>query len=310
MYSENKMKQWQLIVEHIEQTTGRHFSIRQQQSMAGGCINTAFLLTGEDGQQYFVKTNRSGQQAMFAAEARGLQAIASSDTVKVPLPICFGTNMGFGENQVQSYIVLEYLNMTGRADQRRLGEQLAAMHDVNVEQFGWDINNTIGATFQPNAWMDNWLDFWREQRLGFQLKLAAQNGYGGELQSLGEKLLVEMPLLFADRVFSSRTIKPSMLHGDLWGGNVAGMQDSTPIIFDPAFYYGDREADLAMTYLFGGFSTDFYASYQNVYPLDDGFVVRKIFYNIYHIINHLNMFGGGYHGQAIQMLKQVLSEIN
>ncbi len=297
------MKQWQLIIKHIEQTTGRRFSVGQQKRLGGGCINAAFLLTGDDGQQYFVKTNRAGQQAMFAAEARGLQVIASSNTVKVPRPICFG------ENQTQSYIVLEYLNLTGRTDQRLLGEQLADMHDVSVEQFGWDINNTIGATFQPNAWMDSWLDFWREQRLGLQLKLAAQNGYGGELQSLGEKLLVEMPLLFADRVFSTRKIKPSMLHGDLWGGNVAGMQDGTPIIFDPAFYYGDREADLAMTYLFGGFTSDFYASYQNVYPLDDGFVVRKTFYNIYHIINHLNMFGGGYHGQAIQMLEQVLSEI-
>ena len=140
--------------------------------------------------------------------------------------------------------------------------------------------------------------------LGYQLQLAAKNGYGGELQSLGEKLLIEMPVLF-----TGREIKPSMLHGDLWGGNAAGLKDGTPVIFDPAFYYGDREADLAMTYVFGGFGPDFYASYQNAFPLDDGFAVRKTFYNIYHIINHLNMFGGGYHGQAIHMLEQVLAEI-
>lgn len=302
--SDNSMKQWRLIGEHIEQVTGRRFLVTQQKSMGGGCINAAFLLTGENGRQYFVKTNQAGQKAMFAAEARGLQAIASSNSVKVPGPICFGENVGFGENQAQSYIVLEYMNMNGRLDQRLLGEQLAAMHNVMAEQFGWDINNTIGATFQSNAWMDSWLSFWSEQRLGFQLKLAAQNGYGGKLQSLGEKLLVEMPLLFTDQ-----EIKPSMLHGDLWGGNVAALNDGTPVIYDPAFYYGDREVDLAMTYLFGGFGADFYASYQNTFPLDAGFTVRKTFYNIYHVINHLNMFGGAYHGQSIQMLRQVLSEI-
>ncbi len=293
------MKQWQSIIEHIEQTTGRHFSLGRQQVLGGGSINAAFLLTGEDGQQYFVKTNRTGQKAMFEAEARGLQVMAASNTLKVPRPVCFG------ENQAQSYIVLEYLDMVGQADQRVLGEQLAAMHHVTAEQFGWEINNTIGATFQPNDWMDNWLDFWSKQRLGFQLQLAAKNGYGGELQSLGEKLLLEMP-----KLFTGAEIKASMLHGDLWGGNVAGLKDGTPVIFDPAFYYGDREADLAMTYVFGGFAPDFYASYQNAFPLDDGFAVRKTFYNIYHIINHLNLFGGGYHGQAIHMLEQVLSEIN
>jgi len=236
---------------------------------------------------------------MFEAEAHGLQALASSHTLRVPQSVCFG------ENSAQSYIVLEYLEMNGRADQRLLGEQLAAMHRVTAENFGWVIDNTIGATHQPNQWTVNWLDFWREQRLGFQLQLAAKNGYGGELQSLGEKLLLEMP-----KLFSGRQIKASMLHGDLWGGNVAGLQDGTPVIYDPAFYYGDREADLAMTYVFGGFDADFYASYQNALPLDDGFAVRKTFYNIYHIINHLNLFGGAYHGQAINMLEQVLAEIN
>ncbi len=293
------MKQWQSIISHIEQTTGRSFSLEQQQSLAGGSINSAFLLRGKNAQQYFVKTNRPDQLAMFEAEAHGLQALASSHTLRVPQSVCFG------ENSAQSYIVLEYLEMNGRADQRLLGEQLAAMHRVTAENFGWVIDNTIGATHQPNQWTVNWLDFWREQRLGFQLQLAAKNGYGGELQSLGEKLLLEMP-----KLFSGRQIKASMLHGDLWGGNVAGLQDGTPVIYDPAFYYGDREADLAMTYVFGGFDADFYASYQNALPLDDGFAVRKTFYNIYHIINHLNLFGGAYHGQAINMLEQVLAEIN
>jgi len=293
------MKQWQSIISHIEQTTGRAFLVEQQQSLGGGSINSAFLLADKNGQQYFVKTNRPGQLAMFEAEARGLQALASSNTLRVPESVCFG------ENPTQSYIVLEYLEMNGQADQQLLGEQLAAMHRVTAENFGGEIDNTIGATFQPNPWTADWLEFWCEQRLGFQLQLAAKNGYGGELQSLGEKLLLEMP-----KLFSGREILASMLHGDLWGGNVAGLKDGTPVIYDPAFYYGDREADLAMTYVFGGFTPGFYASYQSAFPLDDGFAVRKTFYNIYHIINHLNMFGGGYYGQAIHMIKQVLAEIN
>ena len=292
------MSRWQAIVQHIEEVSGQAFTLNQQQSLAGGSINSAFLLKGDNGVQYFVKTNASGRQGMFAAEVRGLAALASSNTLKVPKPLCFG------DDGSQSYIVMEYLALNGRADQQLLGEQLAAMHMVTADQFGWDIDNTIGATHQPNARSDDWLAFWRDQRLGFQLQLAAKNGYGGELQSLGEKLLVEMP-----KLFSGRDVQSSMLHGDLWGGNVAGLIDGTPVIYDPAFYYGDREADIAMTYVFGGFSPDFYASYQNVYPLDDGFAVRKTFYNIYHIINHLNLFGGGYYGQSINMIEQVLAEI-
>jgi protein-ribulosamine 3-kinase len=291
------MSHWHSIVQHIEQATGEAFSVKQQRSLGGGSINRAFLLTG-DKKRYFVKTNRTGNGSMFAAEARGLQELASSHTVKVPVPICFGDDLA------QSYIVLEYLDMVGRADQAVLGEQLAAMHRVTAARFGWDIDNTIGATHQPNAWMNDWLAFWQEQRLGYQLQLAADNGYGGLLQTLGEKLLCEMP-----KLFTGREVSPSMLHGDLWGGNVAGLSDRTPVIFDPAFYYGDRETDLAMTYVFGGFSPDFYASYESALPLDDGFAVRKTFYNIYHIINHLNLFGGGYHGQAIAMIERVLTEI-
>ncbi len=296
------MIRWKSVVADIERATGRAFSVKHQQSLAGGSINAAYLLSGDQA-RYFVKTNAPGKKAMFEAEAKGLFALAASNTIKVPVPICVG------DDGSQSYLVLQYLELNGRANQVLLGEQLAAMHRVTAEQFGWEINNTIGATLQRNVWMTDWVEFWRTQRLGFQLQLAAQNGYGGKLQLLGEKLLIEMP-----KLFSGRKITPSMLHGDLWGGNVAGlndgMEDSTPVIFDPAFYYGDREADLAMTYVFGGFSADFYSSYENASPLDAGFAVRKTFYNIYHIINHLNLFGGGYHHQSIQMLEQVLAEIS
>lgn len=292
------MNHWQPIIDHIETSTGNGFSVDRQQVVGGGSINNAFILSDSKRGQYFVKTNHSGQAAMFEAEARGLQELADSNCIRVPRPVCHG------DDGSQSYIVLEYLDMSGHAEQVALGKQLAEMHKVTMPQFGWQIDNTIGATHQPNKMMDDWLEFWRKQRLGFQLKLAAKNGYGGELQTLGDEMLARMHVLF-----TGRQVVASMLHGDLWGGNVSGLPGGAPVIFDPAFYYGDREADIAMTYLFGGFSKQFYASYQESYRLDDGFEVRKTFYNIYHIINHLNLFGGGYHVQAVDMLKKVLAEI-
>lgn len=291
------MDLWQHIEQHIKQSTGSDFNIRTNNSVGGGCINSAFRVT-DNGLDYFIKTNDVSKAQMFEAEAEGLKEMAASNTIRVPLPVCYGTH----DNQC--YIVMEYLDMGGSADMAKLGQQFAAMHRVTADRYGWRIDNTIGSTHQPNAWMDDWIEFWRERRLGYQLQVAARNGYGGELQRLGERLLSDMPALFNDH-----DPEPSMLHGDLWGGNYGALRDGTPVIFDPAFYYGDREADLAMTELFGGFGANFYAAYNQVWAVDQGYEVRKTFYNIYHIINHANLFGGAYQGQAISMMKRVLAEI-
>lgn len=291
------MSLWTQIEQDISNSTGKPFVIDINRAVGGGDINTATRIT--DGErEYFVKTNHVRYGDMFVAEAEGLQAMAASHTIRVPEVIAYGSDAA------QCYIVMENLDLSGRCDSRLLGEQLAAMHAVTAEQFGWHIDNTIGATEQVNTREQDWITFWREHRLGFQLKLAAQNGYGGELQRLGERLLADFPALFA-----SYSPQASMLHGDLWSGNYGGLADGEPVIFDPAFYYGDREAELAMTTLFGGFSADFYVAYNNAWPLDDGYRTRKTFYNIYHIINHANLFGGGYHGQAIGMIQQVLAEL-
>jgi protein-ribulosamine 3-kinase len=180
-----------------------------------------------------------------------------------------------------------------------------SMSGVETSRFGFAQNNFIGTTPQPNAWKDNWPDFWREHRLGFQLRLAAQNGYGGQLQSLGEKLSDALPAFFA-----GYTPQPSLLHGDLWSGNHAYLQDGTPTIFDPATYYGDRECDIAMTELFGGYPADFYAAYRAAYPLDAGYATRRDLYNLYHILNHANLFGGGYARQAEQMMLRLLRNLD
>lgn len=288
---------WQHLEQQITRATNSRFHIHNNQGVGGGCINSAFKVS-DKGQSYFIKANSADKAYMFEAEAEALREMAASNTVRVPEPVCYGVY----DNQC--YLVMEYLELGGSADMETFGRQFAAMHRVTADSFGWHIDNTIGSTPQPNTQSHDWIEFWREQRLGFQLETAARNGYGGELQRLGERLLADMPALF-----THHQARASMLHGDLWGGNYGATRDGVPVIFDPAFYYGDREADLAMTTLFGGFGARFYAAYNEAWPLDQGYDVRKTFYNIYHIINHLNLFGGGYHGQAIRMLESVLSEL-
>lgn len=285
------------VVNHISATTGRNFSCRHQARLGGGCINEAWRLSDEYS-SFFVKLNTAATLDMFIAEFEGLQALHATRAVKIPVPLCYGVA---GDH---TYLVTEHLSLTGKIDYARLGEHLAAVHGQYGVNFGWHRDNTIGTTPQPNPAMQDWIEFWRLHRLGYQLELAADNGYGGELQILGERLLTDFHSLF-----DSYRPRPSLLHGDLWSGNVGALPDTTPVIFDPAVYYGDREADLAMTELFGGFSPAFYSAYHVHSPLDPGYKVRKHFYNLYHLLNHLNLFGGGYRHQAEQTMRLLLAEL-
>ncbi len=287
------------LAQHIASATGRTFTPAARQAVGGGCINQAIVLEG-DAQRYFVKLNDAHRLAMFEAEAEGLHALGATRTVRVPLPVCRGVAAG------QAFLALEYLPLRGAsADaQQRLGRELAQLHRATAARFGWTRDNTIGSTPQRNDETDDWVSFWRERRLGFQLGLAADNGYGGSLQRDGEKLLDRLPAFFRDY-----RPQASLLHGDLWGGNAAATDAGEPVIFDPAVYYGDREADLAMTELFGGFGARFHAAYREAWPLDDGYRVRKNLYNLYHVLNHLNLFGGGYRAQAQQMIERLLAEM-
>ncbi len=292
------MTTWQIVSEHIAQTTGQPFDPVEPRHLGGGCINTAVRLTDGD-RSYFVKLNSAALLPMFEAESEGLRAMAGSRTLRVPEPLCFGLT------EEQSYLVMEYIEMghAGRDGSALAGRQLAGMHRTLWDRFGWTLDNTIGSTPQHNRPGSDWIAFWREQRLGFQLQLAARNGYGGSLQRGGERLLDGFHVLI------DHDPEPSLLHGDLWGGNLAYDRDGRPVIFDPAVYYGDREADLAMTELFGGFGNNFYAAYRERWPLDPGYATRKTLYNLYHILNHLNLFGGGYLGQANTMIDRLLAEI-
>ena len=281
----------------IRDATHHPLDVRNATPVGGGSINQAYRLEGTDGSRYFLKLNDARHLPMFAAEAQGLNAIAATNTLRVPQPVAHGTT------NAHSFLMLEHLELGSRGNAQQLGEQLAALHRFTNEKFGFSQDNYIGTTPQPNDWKDNWMDFWREQRLGFQLRLAAQNGYGGKLQALGEKLLDALPAFFTGCM-----PQPALLHGDLWSGNHAFLADGTPVIFDPAPYYGDRECDLAMTELFGGYPADFYAAYRAAYPLDDGYAVRRDLYNLYHILNHANLFGGGYARQAEGMMQRLLAE--
>lgn len=286
------------IAEQISNATNTHFEVETSKAISGGDINRAFLLQGKNA-RYFVKLNRADLVEMFAAEFAGLHELAQTKTVTVPKPITFG------QTADASFLALEFIELKRATSQseRLFGEQLAQLHLQKQAFFGWHIDNTIGSTPQKNARAENWVKFWREQRLGFQLQLATQKGYGSQLQTLGEKLSERL-----DDFFTDYTPQPSLLHGDLWGGNAAATEQNLPVMFDPACYYGDRETDLAMTELFGGFSADFYAAYNNVWQLDTGYKTRKALYNLYHILNHVNLFGGGYASQAQQMMQKLLAQ--
>ncbi|MEJ2645332.1 MAG: fructosamine kinase family protein [Gammaproteobacteria bacterium] len=294
------MTLWRVIADRIEQVTGDTIDPGAPDGVGGGCINRAVRVAGTE-RDYFVKLNDAGRLDMFEAEAAGLKEIARSKTLRVPQPLCWGVD---GDS---AYLVLEHVafGRGGTSSLEALGRGLAAMHRVGRDSFGWDRNNTIGSTPQINTPDRDWMAFWRDHRLGYQLQLAARNGYGGRLQRDGERLMDALPALF-----EGYRPPPSLLHGDLWSGNYAMDGTGEPVIFDPAVYYGDREADLAMTELFGGFGGRFYAAYREAWPLEPGYDARKRLYNLYHVLNHANLFGGGYAAQAQHLIDGLLSELS
>ncbi len=292
------MTLWQEVARDIGAATGEAFIVRAQRRVGGGCIHNALVLE-DDRRQFFVKHNSVSRRAMFEAEAEGLQALESNNSLRVPHVIAVGHSAD------DAYIVLEYLDL-GHSSERPdlLGIGLATLHRQTGDQYGWAHDNFIGSTPQHNAFNRDWAAFWRDTRLAAQYHLAETNGYRGRLMSQGEKLLADLPVFFRDY-----RPQASLVHGDLWSGNYAYDTSGRPVIFDPAVYYGDRETDIAMTELFGGFPASFYAAYRDAWPLDAGYRVRRGLYNLYHVLNHLNLFGGGYGAQAERMTATLLSEI-
>ena len=226
---------------------------------------------------------------MLEAEADGLRAIKATATIRVPAAVAVGSEEACG------YLAVEWLDLSGPGDDAALGAALARLHrgkplaGPRGERFGWSRDNFLGATPQANGWCDDWAAFFAERRLAPQLARAAANGHGADLQRRGERLLQR-----SRELLRRRDVEPSLVHGDLWSGNAGSLADGTPVVFDPAVYVGDREVDIAMTELFGGFGGAFMRAYGEAWPLDSGYPQRRAIYNLYHLLNHLNLFGSSY----------------
>jgi fructosamine-3-kinase len=287
----------------IAQSTAAGFAPLEQEGVAGGCIHHALRIEGRTPagtRSYFAKTNEAASRAMFESEAEGLEALRAAGAVRVPRVIAQGDD---GE---RSWLVLEWLELAALspAAAARLGQALAAQHRAAQQRFGWARDNFIGASPQANGWSDDWLEFWRTRRLMAQLRLAAGKRLPSRLIDRGERLASD-----CEAYFRGHRPAASLLHGDLWAGNAAMTVEGEPVLFDPAVYVGDREADVAMTELFGGFPADFGAAYRAAWPMDDGYRVRRDFYNLYHVLNHANLFAGAYVRQAEQSIERLLAEI-
>jgi len=300
------MDHWQTIAHHISQTLQKPFTLQNKSAVGGGSINSSYHVTGTDKQEYFVKLNSANLEHMFQVELDSLnelsQALATNNsTLRIPSAICYGTSGSY------SYLVLEHLRLSSSGDSKLLGKALAEMHQITASQFGWYQNNLIGSTPQNNRQHNDWLTFWREERMEPQFEMLYDKGYRNHLQPLSDKLLNNL-----DSILANHSPNASLLHGDLWSGNYGFIQagsvqaqNKQPVIFDPALYYGDRETDIAMTELFGGFSQDFYQAYNEHLPLDKGYEKRKTLYKLYHILNHANLFGTSYLNQAISMMEKL-----
>ena len=263
-------------------------------AVSGGDISAAWCVeTGE--LPIFLKTTAATSIDMFEAEAAGLEELCKAEAVRVPTVIACNTA------GADAFLAMEWITFEppAAATDQMLGRELAVQHRRCMDQFGWYRDNTIGATPQHNRWSDDWVEFFRDQRLGYQLHLAASNGFGGELQTQGALLSAGF-----EHFFAAYQPAGSLLHGDLWAGNWAA-SEGRPVIFDPAVYYGDRESDIAMTRLFGGFGAGFYRAYEESWPLAAGHEQRIKLYQLYHILNHLNLFGRSYLARSLALIREL-----
>jgi len=286
------MPEWQSLFSVLRENDINVSLQDMPRAVGGGDISAAWRIKS-DRNSVFLKTGPADSLAMFQAEADGLRELQKADAIRVP------NVLGCVSSGSECLLALEWIDfeLADSATERLLGQQLAQQHRYCEDRFGWHKDNTIGATPQHNLWNDDWVEFVAEDRLGFQLALAARNGFAGDLQVEGAALCKNLGQFFADY-----WPEASLLHGDLWGGNWA-VADGKPVIFDPAVYYGDRESDIAMTKLFGGFGAPFYAAYEEAWPLSAGSEQRILLYQLYHVLNHLNLFGGSYLNRALNIIR-------
>ncbi|MGR2767201.1 fructosamine kinase family protein [Photobacterium sp. GSS17] len=283
---------WQAISHQLSDVLDRPFRIIEKEPVEGGDINECYCI-GDGNERFFVKMNDRDQLSLFETEAESLHILNEADCILVPRCIHLGTSKD------KSFLILNYLptKVLDNESGFTLGQKLARLHAWGDQpEYGFDIDNYIGLTPQPNNWRRRWCRFFAEQRIAWQLQLCNEKGISfGNIDTITGKVI---------ELLMNHQPKPSLLHGDLWQGNAA-VTVNGPIIFDPASYWGDRECDIALTELFGGFPPTFYEGYQSVWPLDEGYESRKPLYNLYHILNHCNLFGGTYIAQAERMIDEL-----
>jgi len=281
----------------ITEATGKTAQWLKESFASGGSINISRIVKLKDGRHFFVKThsNANNYPGIFEAEFEALKLLAEPKVIRVPEPISFD----------KDFIVMEAYKESQRKTNwhELIGRQLAQLHlATKTDQFGFDHDNYIGTTQQENDWMDNWLEFWREKRLAWQLRLYAHKTSADDpLLSLGNSLLDNL-----DDLIGKIDEPAVLLHGDLWSGNAAADEKGDPIIYDPASYYGNREAEIGMMRLFGGFGPRCEAAYEEVWPFQDGAEDRITLYRLYHELNHLNLFGSSYYQSCLSTIRHLL----
>ncbi|MCW3102756.1 MAG: hypothetical protein JWO09_1196 [Bacteroidetes bacterium] len=288
------------LVSQIEQALTLHFSkpakITAASSLSGGSINEAYKISA-GGSDYFMKLNNAGKfPGMFEAECKGLELLAKNSEIKIPTVIINGLA------DEQAFLVLEYLMPGINTDRsfEEFGRLLAQMHRRSNEHFGLGHDNYIGSLKQTNSFHASWPEFFIHERLLKQLQPAYDQ------RKISRSILTSFERLFGkmDQLFPQE--KPALLHGDLWSGNFMTDADRNPCMYDPAVYYGHREMDLAMTRLFGGFPPAFYRSYNEAFPMEKGWEQRMELCNLYPLLVHVNLFGGGYAKEVEMTLKRYL----
>jgi len=261
--------------------------------VGGGSIADSNIIETASGKRFFLKTGFSG--TIFFNEANGLKELRKPNCITIPKVIAADSD----------FLILELI-LSGHRQKKFytfFGRKLAQLHKYTTKNYGFYEDNFIGATHQENIPTDtereNWTEFYFNKRLMFQFKLAEKNGYATpELRNAFESIEKNI-----DNILKGSEEPPALLHGDLWSGNYITGNQGEPVLIDPAVYYGNREADLAMTYLFGGFDEEFYRAYNEAYPLKEGWEYRLNIYKLYHVLNHLNLFGMGYYNQAIRLMR-------
>lgn len=264
-------------------------------NVSGGCINQCYRVTDSNKRSLFVKINKSSAfPGLLIKEMNGLRFLEHQQIIKIPEVLDYDEE---GDLQI---LVMEWIYQGDptKHSWQKLGEQLARLHQVSNQHYGFDEGNYIGSLLQDNTWQQSWVIFFIEHRLKPQINLANAKGQlTNQLQSLFEKLFVKLPEIFDDD-------KPALLHGDLWRGNLVFDVSTDPMLIDPSVYFGSRHIDLAMTTLFGGFDTVFYDSYHHHYPLPPNHKQQWDICNLYPLLVHVNLFGGSYLPAIQSVLKK------